>query len=127
MEMRRDDLTPIESKFTQSQQMIVIAEDILLILERDSEGKDGYYYRFFQHLIKLLNKPHDLNKIARGMMPLFGGMGTFNDLVLHKTPSIPLQEENDLLAIQKNKLFLLLQEIINIDDLTPLIFPSSSL
>lgn len=39
---------------------------------------------------------------------LFGGMGSFNDVVLHDLDGSPLREENETLDLLRNRLFALL-------------------
>jgi len=98
---------------TQSQEMIGIVQEIMSLIEKDFIGKDEYYYKFFESIVDKLNKPHDLEKLAKEIRPIFGGMGTFGDLVLHKNPTTPLIDENNKLSRLKTKLFILCKQILD--------------
>lgn len=98
---------------TQSQEMIRVIQEIMSLIERDFIGKDEYYYEFFNSIVGRLNKPHDLEKLAKEIRPIFGGMDTFGDLVLHKNPTTPLIDENNKLSKLKTKLFVLCKQILD--------------
>tara|TARA_R110002110_G_scaffold209215_1_gene421613 strand:+ start:27369 stop:27668 length:300 start_codon:yes stop_codon:yes gene_type:complete len=92
--------------------MIELIQKILLLIEYDALGKKEYYYIFLSKKLEQLNQPHDLGIIAKDMMPIFGGMGTFSDLVLHKNPFTPFVEENRELKNLRNQLFELCEDIL---------------
>lgn len=102
----------MEPKSTQSQEMINTIKEIMILIEHDYIGKEEYYYSFFERILERLNKPHDLQKIAKDIMPIFGGMGTFNDLILHQNEFSPLIEENRRFSKLKTELFLLCKQVI---------------
>lgn len=92
--------------------MITVIQEIMSLIEIDFIGKDEYYYVFFNSILERLNKPHDQEKLAKEIRPIFGGMNTFGDLVLHKNPTTPLIDENYKLSKLKTKLYLLCKSII---------------
>ena len=103
----------MEPNSTQSQEMILLTQEIMTLIEVDMVGKDEYYYAFFNAVLEKLNKPHDLEFLAKNIIPVFGGMGTFNDLILHKNQTTPLIEENKKLSKLKTKLFVLCKQILD--------------
>ncbi|MCS5709797.1 hypothetical protein CC99x_012895 [Candidatus Berkiella cookevillensis] len=100
---------------TQSEEMIKIIKEIMILIEYDYIGKENRYYKYFEIVLERLNKPHDLKKMVKELRGLFGGMGTFNDFLLHKDLVTLLIEENDRLEEQKENLFSLCEEILGSD------------
>lgn len=100
---------------TQSEEMIKIIKEIMALIEYDYIGKEDKYYHYFGVVLERLNKPHDLKKIVKELRGIFGGMGTFNDFLLHKNLVTLLVEENGQLEEQKEKLFYLCKEILGSD------------
>ncbi len=49
---------------------------------------------------------------AKNILFLYGGMGSLNDLILHKNGKILVEENNDL-EKSKNKLYALCQELVH--------------
>ncbi len=105
----------MESNSTQSQEIIAIIKEIMTLIEYDYIGKEDKYYHYFGVVLERLNKPHDLKKMAKELRGLFGGMGSFDDIILHKNEVTMLIEENDRLEEQKEKLFSLCEEILGSD------------
>lgn len=102
----------MEPKSTQSQDMINVVKGIMEAIECGNTGKEDVWYKYFHVVLNKLNKPHDLSILAKDILPIFGGMGTFNDLVLHKDPVTPLIEENDRMNLLSDKLFSLCEDIL---------------
>ncbi|MGE4350240.1 MAG: hypothetical protein AB7D28_10825 [Candidatus Berkiella sp.] len=100
----------MESKSTQSQEMISLVVDIMHTIEYSSQGEDHFWYKYFNVILERLNKPHSLNILARDIVSVYGGMGSFSDLVLHKS-RMPLQEENDKLEQLRHDLYILCKKI----------------
>lgn len=105
----------MEPKSTPSEEMIEIIKEIMALMECHYVGKEARYYKYFETVLERLNKPHDLKKMVKELRGLFGGMGTFNDFLLHKDLVTLLIEENDRLEEQKEKLFSLCEEILGSD------------
>jgi hypothetical protein len=59
---------------------------------------------------KLQVSREEWKQLAREGLNFFGGMGSLNDIVLHKN-GIPLLEENDKLDILRNEIYSELVEI----------------
>lgn len=101
----------MESKSTQSEEMIHLVTEIMDIIECGYRGKENSWYKFFDTILGRLNKPHFVDKIARDIISVYGGMGSFSDLVLHKNKSTMLQEENDKLKQLRHDLYILCKKI----------------
>ncbi|WP_318364453.1 DUF6966 domain-containing protein [Enterobacter sp.] len=69
-------------------------------------GEEDNWVRFFERA--LLELDRDYEETVDILKRQFGGMGSFNDLVLHKN-CIPLLAENDELKALKQQLFELLE------------------
>jgi len=69
-------------------------------------GEEDNWVRFFERALLELDRDYD--ETVDILKRQFGGMGTFNDLVLHKN-CIPLLAENDELSALKQQLFELLE------------------
>ena len=98
-----------------SQKIIKIITNIMSMLKENGGVTSMWHYDFFKDILEKLNRPHDINKVVNNIMPIFGGMGTFNDLILHKN-SIPLIKENDQLADLSDQLFLACKEVRGYSD-----------
>ncbi len=105
----------MEPKSTPSEEMINTIKEIMTLMECHYVGKETSYYKYFGVVLERLNKPHDLKKIAKELRGIFGGMGSFNDIILHKNEVTMLIEENDRLQEQRGKLFALCKEILGSD------------
>ncbi|MCS5709796.1 hypothetical protein CC99x_012890 [Candidatus Berkiella cookevillensis] len=102
----------MEPKSTQSQEMIHLVTEVMNTIECGYRGKENSWYKFFGTILERLNKPHSVDKIARDIISVYGGMGTFNDLVLHKNQITMLQEENDKLEQLRHDLYILCEKIL---------------
>lgn len=95
--------------------IIGMVERIILLIE--SQGPQLYDgpVHFFREVLKQLHVPYELElyKIAENIRLVYGGMGSFSDLVLHKDGK-PLQVENDELEKLKNELFNECMKVITI-------------
>ena len=69
-------------------------------------GEEDNWVRFFERA--LLELDRDYEETVDILKRQFGGMGSFNDVVLHKN-CIPLLAENDELKALKQQLFELLE------------------
>lgn len=103
----------MESKSTQSQEMINLIMDIMSTIEIGNTGKEDRWYKYFSNFLEKLNRPHSLKVVAKELMSIYGGMGSFGDLVLHKNPITPLIEENDRLEELRHDLFILCESILD--------------
>lgn len=89
---------------TQSQKIINSLNDIIVLLDSTREESACFYSDIFKNYLKILNGPHEPNEMAKNILKMFGGMGTFNDLVLYRD-GILLRKENDLLDELTTQLF----------------------
>jgi hypothetical protein len=70
----------MESQSTHAQEMIILIQDIMNTIALASAGENHRWYIYFNGILENLNKPNNLEEIVHKMQPIFGGMGTFNDL-----------------------------------------------
>lgn len=83
-------------------QMISVINKITPLLEFSEEE---FWLSYFKHVLEELNKGQDEKRICDSILKAFqGGMGSLNDLVLHKDGK-PLIEENNRLDALKDQLF----------------------
>ena len=80
--------------------MIKIVEDIKKLLLRCNVAT---WEKTIDELIKLL-KTGEYEKASRIVMSIFGGMGSFSDIVLYENGQV-LYDENNLLDKLRNELF----------------------
>ena len=73
-----------------------------------SEERD--WKNTFENLIKMY--PVENKDFARDVLKLYGGMGSFNDLVLFKN-GILLRDENEKLEILRKKLYNNIEEYLS--------------
>ena len=100
-------------EITSSQEMIYLIMEIMNTIECDYIGKENFWYKYFNAILERLNRPHFLYKIAKDTISVYGGMGSFSDLVLHKNKSTMLQEENDKLKQLRHDLYILCKKILD--------------
>jgi hypothetical protein len=81
-------------------EVITICQDIADLCKRnESEDWAGCFYLFVD---KLENEEWSI--VKRKIISVYGGMGSFNDLVLHRN-CVPLWKENDELQRLRSKLY----------------------
>jgi len=96
---------------TTSQTIIVTIERVIQLLKM-SEGSDAKYFcEFLVYTLDQLNKPHELDKIAENILKIYGGMGTFGDVVIHKNRAY-FDEAHDEFDKLRTKLFLQCEDAI---------------
>jgi mannitol-1-phosphate/altronate dehydrogenase len=79
-------------------------ERIIVLLKKADETEwESYFKKVFSEIENAKNKD-TANQIARDILGLFGGMASFNDLILSKNAKM-LIKENDELKRLKNKIF----------------------
>ena len=98
----------MESK---SQKITSILEKLIPLLNLCDFSLANYYKGFFEYTIGELNKPHELHKIAENILLCFGGMNTFNDIVLQKDGKVLIEENREFKALSTD-LFIACEEII---------------
>ncbi|XTZ39054.1 DUF6966 domain-containing protein [Salmonella enterica] len=79
-----------------------IMSDIIEILSKNNE--ECWAEIFNSHLIQIEN---DDEEGRYNVKKLYGGMGSFNDVVLHKD-GLPVKDENEKLDALRKKLYYLL-------------------
>lgn len=79
-----------------------IMSDIIEILSKNNE--ECWAEVFNRHLIQIEN---DDEEGRYNVKKLYGGMGSFNDVVLHKD-GLPVKDENEKLDALRKKLYYLL-------------------
>lgn len=77
--------------------------DIIVILQGNNER---YWVNIFEKCLILLD--NDYEQCLYNLKALYGGMGSFNDLVLHKA-GIPVKDENNKLDLLRHELYTLLK------------------
>jgi len=77
--------------------------DIIVILQGSNER---YWVNIFEKCLILLD--NDYEQCLYNLKRLYGGMGSFNDLVLHKA-DIPVKDENNKLDRLRHELYTLLK------------------
>ncbi|MGL3255855.1 DUF6966 domain-containing protein [Salmonella enterica] len=77
--------------------------DIIIVLQDNNER---YWVNIFKEYLVLLD--NDYEQCIHNMKTLYGGMGSFNDLVLHKA-GIPDKDENNKLDLLRHELYGLLK------------------
>lgn len=83
-------------------QMIVAINKITSLLQSSEEK---FWRSYFNHVLEELNRGQDEKRLCDSILRTFqGGMGSLNDLVLHKDGK-PLVEENNQLDALKDQLF----------------------
>ncbi len=70
-----------------------------LELQGENNWRNG-----FVNVLKEINNNSDLKEIARSVMRNYGGMGSFNDLILHRDNK-PLIQENDTLETLSTSMY----------------------
>ncbi len=82
--------------------MIDIIDKIIVLLKYSEEK---FWLSYFQNLREQCLNHQDNNELYRSVLKSFqGGMGSLNDLVLHKN-GIPLIDENNKFDKLKDELF----------------------
>jgi hypothetical protein len=68
----------------------------------DAHGEADWAQAFRNFLSDYKNEPD----LAKGKIrSVYGGMGSFNDIILHGPNGIPLRDENDDLDLMRSDLF----------------------
>src|ERR1700722_6776333 len=96
---------------SQSQKMISIIEKMLPLLDFSHSPSAMHYHSFFEYILGQLNHPHELHKIAQNILQIYGGMGTFGDLILQKDRKM-LLDENVQFEYLRNELYKACEEAI---------------
>ncbi len=93
---------------SQSKKIILTIEKLIPLL--DMSGYDNYCV-FFKHNLQELNRPHVLHKIAGDILKIYGGMGTFGDVVLQQDGKV-FMEENDEFGELSDNLYKVCKEAV---------------
>ena len=85
--------------------------DIINVL--DSVGEINWKNAFLSHYNRILNvaNENDYKQAIRGILGMYGGMGSFSDLVLYSQNKICVKETKKLDKLRK-KLYSLVSEVI---------------
>jgi len=86
---------------TPSQKIISLIEEILPLLKIGDGGICLYYYEFYKDILEQLQKPHELDKIASDIQRTYGGMATFNDIVIYKDGQIMMDETEKFVRLRR--------------------------
>ena len=90
---------------TKSYKMIKTIERIIFLLKM-SEGLDvEYFHDFLAYTLSQLNKPHELDRISKNILKIYGGMGTFGDVDIFRN-GVYLREEGYEFDKLREKLYL---------------------
>jgi hypothetical protein len=85
-----------------------IPELLQVIVPILAKNREEEWARYFENLLQEFDADPIGTKLK--IRQTYGGMGTFNDLVLHGSDGIPLKQENDLLSDLQEELYLLVRE-----------------
>ncbi|MDP8169705.1 hypothetical protein QJU96_00150 [Pasteurella skyensis] len=81
-----------------------ILNNIILVLEKSSENNWSEELRKFSKDYSELKTPNEKNIFQRKLLNIYGGMGSFSDLVLYKDNNL-MYEENCELDTLREELF----------------------
>lgn len=82
-------------------------EEIVKVIE----GYNSTWFSIINHYLIELKTETDLSNFASEILHLYGGMGSFSDLVLQQNGKMPI-EENDKLKTLKKELYKICESIV---------------
>lgn len=91
-----------------SNELYVQIVALMNFLENQNERN---WIRSFKNFLNTLKNNDDLQEVARSIISCYGGMGSFNDLVLVKNQKM-LVEENNFLQMLSELIYRICMEII---------------
>lgn len=65
-----------------SYKIIKTINEIIKLLKICTDPAEKYFCDFLVYTLDQLNKPHELHKIAENILKIYGGMESFNDVVI---------------------------------------------
>lgn len=89
----------------QKQKIINTISDIIEILEKTDESE---WLKSFKYFLTIIDKEENGVAFKNEVLKIYGGMGSFNDLVLYRD-GILLKDENNKLNKLRKSLFILLK------------------
>lgn len=87
-----------------SSEMIQILNQIIKVLKISDGPTAKYFCEFLIYTLDQLHKPHELHKIAENILKIYGGMGSFSDVLIFSKGEC-LRKECDELNALRTKLF----------------------
>lgn len=78
---------------SQSQKLILLIEEIVSLLGLCDTERCLFYRNYLEKRLHLLNRPHELHKVAEDISKIYGGMGSFNDMGICKNSNLLIDDD----------------------------------
>jgi uncharacterized membrane protein YhaH (DUF805 family) len=97
---------------TPSQKIIDLINEITILLDLVAEDNfTEFFAAKLREILKQLNGPHDISKVAREIQSIYGGMGTFGDVVIYQNKKVI--KEHDVFDKKRTELYMACDEALS--------------